>query len=126
MLRLTNDFEWADLTSNFCTNSNKYNPSHNKRTLTDSDSMELVKDFNIYPNPTDDLVNVEVELKDGAAYTIEMLDLSGRVIYSSVISSQEFNNATYQINTSSFENGIYFVNVTEGDHRMTKRLIITR
>jgi len=94
--------------------------------FTDNIAEEIIYDFNLYPNPTDNLVNVEVYIVDEATYTIEVLDLSGRAIYNRSISSQEFNNATMSINTSSFESGIYFVNVIEGTNRMTKRLVITR
>lgn len=111
----------------YCSSTSKYNPVYSKRDLfSEAIEQEIEYDFNLYPNPTDDLVNVEVALRDGANYTIEMLDLSGRVVYTQTLSSSQFNNSTHQINTSNFESGIYFVNVTEGDNRMTKRLIITR
>ncbi len=82
--------------------------------------------FNIYPNPTDNLVHIEVDLIEGATYDIQVLDLSGRAVYYRSVSSSEFNNSTMSINTSSFESGIYFVNVIEGTNRLTKRLVIAR
>jgi hypothetical protein len=119
-----------DLTD-FCDKigTHKYNPVATKRDMIveeDVKEKEVVYSFNLYPNPTDNLVNVEVELVDGATYTIEILDLSGRVIYNRNLNSAEFNNSTAAINTSSFESGLYFVNVIEGTNRLTKRLVIAR
>lgn len=120
----------SDLTT-FCDGllPNTYNPVAAKKDFfknEDDKEKEQFYNFNLYPNPTDDLVNVEVELVDGATYTLEVLDLSGRAVYNRTLSSAEFTNSTLAINTSSFESGIYFVNVTEGENRMTKRLVITR
>lgn len=106
-----------------------YNPLSTKRDFNADnieDKTERTYSFNLYPNPTDDAINVEVELRENATYNIEVLDLSGRSVFSRVATSQEFNAATITINTSSFNSGIYFVNVTEGENRMTKRLIIAR
>ena len=112
----------------FCDNNNigSYQAYAPKRTIINSQESTKANSFNLYPNPTDNLVNVQVELVDGAIYNITVIDLSGRVIYTRNLTSQEFENSTININTSSFESGIYFVNVTEGANRMTKRLVITR
>jgi hypothetical protein len=116
--------------ASFCTGPTKiYNPALAKKDFFENeDDKEETQsyNFNLYPNPTDNLVNIEVELVDSATYTLEVLDLSGRVVYNRTLNSSEFDNSTTAINTSSLESGIYFVNVTEGDNRMTKRLIITR
>ena len=107
----------------------KHNPVLTKRDIfTEGEDIyeEKTNDFNLYPNPTDDAVNVSVDLVEGATYFITVINLSGRVIYTRNLTSQEFDNSTININTSSFESGIYFVNVTEGANRMTKRLVITR
>lgn len=119
---------------NFCKSDNYRVKAVDYNKKSPIDSSIVVKDdllpipfsFNLYPNPTDNLVNVEVELVDGATYTIEILDLSGRVIYNRNLNSAEFNNSTAAINTSSFESGLYFVNVIEGTNRLTKRLVITK
>lgn len=114
---------WCELSS-----AGTYNPVATKRDFITEKGQKEEKEynFNLYPNPTDNLVNIEVDLIDMATYTIDVLDVSGRAIYNRTASSQEFNNNTWSINTSSFESGIYFVNVRQGAHTMTKQLVITR
>lgn len=123
------NFIATDLSS-FCNTSvPNYNPVLPKKDFIIDEKVESrnnLYSFNLYPNPTDDVVNIEVDLVDMATYTIEVLDLSGRAIYNRTTSSREFNDNTWSINTSSFESGIYFVNVRQGANTMTKRLVITR
>ena len=62
--------------------------------------------INVYPNPANTVLNVENPDFEDA--TLEILDLSGKVLYSDVLG---FNNS---INMSSYANGIYLVRV-KGD-----------
>lgn len=82
--------------------------------------------FALYPNPTDELVNISVDVVDGATYTIHVLEITGRMVYSRTMSAAEFTNSTTTINTSSMESGMYFVTIREGTNTMTKRLVIVR
>jgi len=112
----------------FCNNNStgSYKAHASKRSFYPIVNSDNTQRFNIYPNPTDNLVHIEVDLIEGATYDIQVLDLSGRAVYYRSVSSSEFNNSTMSINTSSFESGIYFVNVIEGTNRLTKRLVIAR
>lgn len=102
-------------------------PSMNKREVEQEENLpDKLVNFNLYPNPTDNLVNVEVEWKEDESYTIAILDVSGRAMYTTTLASDEFIGGTATINTSSLESGIYFVNVIQGTRKMTKRLLITR
>lgn len=128
-----NNFVVTDITAlnTFCTSNNPqtYNPVVPKRDLmpdVEESDKPVTYNFNLYPNPTDNLVNVAVEWEENQTYTIAVLDISGREVLTSILVSEEFIGGTTTINTSSLESGIYFVNVRQGAHTMTKRLVITR
>jgi hypothetical protein len=61
---------------------------------------------NIYPNPSDDLINIEVGEKHHA--TIEIYNVSGRLVY-----SKELNSKVEKIDLSGFSRGMYLVKVSQ-------------
>ena len=79
---------------------------------------EPVKDFYISPNPN----NGEFELNlsyIGENTTIEILDLSGKLIYHSKI-----NHKNKSININSISRGVYLISLIENGNKKTKKLII--
>jgi uncharacterized protein (DUF2249 family) len=75
--------------------------------------------FNIYPNPTNSILNLKLLLFNNEAITIEFTDVLGQVVLSKTITE---NNT--QLNLSTFEKGIYFVTLTSENKTATKKLII--
>ncbi len=67
--------------------------------------------FRIYPNPSNDKVNVFLDspgLKHGH---IQIADVTGRVVYSSVVSDAQMKDSGLSISVSNFEAGVYFISV---------------
>jgi photosystem II stability/assembly factor-like uncharacterized protein len=72
--------------------------------------------FTLYPNPTNDIVNLE-NLKAGTMITV--YDVTGKVVYSELVSS-----TVSVIATSAWENGLYLVQTTyEGLSQQTKLVV---
>jgi hypothetical protein len=74
----------------------------------------------LYPNPTNGLLNVKLGNMYGQAI-ITVMDLKGSVVLQKSTSAK--NN---QIDLTNVENGIYFVQVTEDDAVITKKIIVTK
>lgn len=68
----------------------------------DDDNFSSLK---LYPNPTSSTLNIESDL---SSYTFEIVDLMGKVVYSS-----ESSVSNSKVDVSSFENGTYIV-ITNG------------
>jgi hypothetical protein len=69
--------------------------------------------FNIYPNPTSEMVNFSSPILKNSQVSI--VDVNGKEVLSTLVSNQ--NN----INVSNLENGVYFIQVTiEGKKRIKK------
>ena len=79
--------------------------------------MEEV-DFDIYPNPANEQVLIEL---DNDTYTIEIVDVTGKVISS----TQSNGNTT--ISTVNYANGLYFVKVSsiDGTATSTTKLMVS-
>ena len=80
---------------------------------------ELEEKLVFYPNPTTGLVNIDNKQLYGANYEIRVFDPIGKLISAT-------KNAE-QIDLSSYENGIYFLQVSDGIHAtFTKKLSVIK
>ena len=69
---------------------------------------------NAYPNPVSTQFNVELNAINAGTYTVELMDLAGRVIYSDVITATEgINNAV--IDVATYAKGVYTMSVRNSD-----------
>ncbi len=65
---------------------------------------------NAYPNPVSTQLNIELNAINAGNYTLELMDLAGRVIYSDVITATEgINNAV--IDVATYAKGVYTMRV---------------
>ena len=63
--------------------------------------------FKVFPNPTKELMNVVFELENIEDISWQVKDLSGRSIMNGTHSNPEMGKNKFQVNTSSWTNGIY-------------------
>jgi hypothetical protein len=73
--------------------------------------------LNIYPNPTNGLLNIDLKEENNGA-VVEITDAVGKVVLSEKLSSQQS-----VINVQYLNNGIYFVKVSWQHHYQTIKLI---
>lgn len=77
----------------------------------------------IYPNPTQNYLNIELLLENKQNFNIKILAITGQVIYNEVISnaSGEINK---QLDLSEFNKGIYFLQLINDSGIITRKLIL--
>ncbi|UCH15589.1 MAG: T9SS type A sorting domain-containing protein, partial [Bacteroidales bacterium] len=68
----------------------------------------------IYPNPTDDMLNIEISDAGSQGIEIEILDITGTLIYQKQLSSSGAH-FTEKIDLSGYAKGIYLVKVRQAD-----------
>ena len=79
--------------------------------------------FSVFPNPAEDVLNIEIEFKELADIRISLLDVMGRTVL-------DFNDASvqvgkYNLNVNALTKGVYFVRLIESDgSSRTKKIII--
>ena len=67
-----------------------------------------------YPNPVSSNLTVELEATNSGAYTVELMDLSGRVVYSTELTAViGFNSKV--IDVTNFSKGVYTLSVKNND-----------
>lgn len=74
--------------------------------------------FNIYPNPTSDILNIEQNTVN--EMSISIVDLSGKEVFY----ENKINKKTTNIDVSQLNSGIYFIILNSVDNIETKKIII--
>ncbi len=80
-----------------------------------------LNDFAIYPNPTNDLVNIQFESQSTADISVSIHDLRGRLIF-----TQSYKNTgkfEQEISLGNTQSGIYMVTVMDGSRKEVKKLL---
>jgi hypothetical protein len=82
-----------------------------------------IQSFNLFPNPATTSATIEIIIENEADVQLAVYDMSGKVV-----SSRDYGTlnttSTVNINTSSFEAGVYLVELTVNNVKMTKRLAV--
>ncbi|MFI5219655.1 MAG: SBBP repeat-containing protein [Bacteroidia bacterium] len=77
-------------------------------------------DVNVFPNPSSDDFTFEIENGNGESVTVEIFDVTGKMIWSETI-----HNSTFIIQHSSLSPGIYSAVITVGENKKSIRIIKT-
>ncbi len=89
-----------------------------KRTIGMNDQANK-EDCYIYPNPVNDNLYVSLSNFYNKEYTIEISDLSGRILY-----KQNATSKTTQIDISTYKSGVYICKIYNNEKIQTKKIII--
>ncbi|PCJ64606.1 MAG: hypothetical protein COA58_12780 [Bacteroidetes bacterium] len=81
-------------------------------------------DIAAYPNPANDILNVEITHTQISGVKLELVDLTGKTVVSHQV-EDVFSTIAYQINVSAVENGIYILKVTNGDEILTTKVTVS-
>ena len=76
-----------------------------------------LEDFDVYPNPTKDMVTIE--LPNANRFLINVLDISGRTIL-----TESSNSMTHNIQVGNLVNGSYFVEVVSDGKILGRKQIV--
>ncbi len=82
--------------------------------------------FNIYPNPNVGVVNIQLENAFGISTTnVKVVDVLGSVVYENNSLAMDNTNIA-QLNLKHLKVGVYFIELTINDKKITKKLIIKK
>jgi len=90
------------------------------RTIHVKRSANGFKNGRLYPNPTEDILNIEYYGKNQGNILIVITDLVGKVVavHSTTVNVGE---NTFEISTTDLSSGVYFLTIRDGGVLMTKR-----
>lgn len=81
-------------------------------------------EVNIGPNPASNEMSISIETGNHDPITLQIIDAQGKTVL-----AQQFESGAdrmLDLDVSNWANGIYWAQVTMGNHRVTKKVIITK
>ncbi len=97
----------------------KSNIKNNRTVGIKSDIKNVITKIKVYPNPANDLLNVDISLSKEAQATITLENMLGAFVY-----TMQTNKPINSINTSNLMSGVYFVKVKTGKGISIEKIII--
>ena len=79
--------------------------------------------FNIFPNPSDGVFNISLNSNNTEKATIQLFDMSGRLITQNIFDSSESQINT-SVDYSNVSEGIYLMKISKGNEIGTKQIVI--
>ena len=79
-----------------------------------------------YPNPVNDMLNLEISMLESTHANISVVDMLGREVISLGEVSLATGNNKFEINTSNLSNGVYFVKIISNAGITSKKISVNR
>lgn len=80
----------------------------------------------VYPNPVNNNASIALTLKQESPVKVQVYNSLGALVYSGQETKLAQGKQKISLDCSSFNSGIYFVNINAGDDKITKRMVINR
>ena len=78
--------------------------------------------YNIYPNPTNDNINIQISNKYNGKVYIEIYSISGSLL-EKIVYEKTDNELFKTINIGDFSNGVYMLNIRFNDKKIVNQII---
>ncbi len=88
------------------------------------EQMLSSNNINVFPVPSVGIVNISLGEIEFPEVKVEICNAVGAIVYSKIWST--VSNDLLQADLSSFDNGFYFVNVSNGNKKVTKKFMIIK
>jgi len=88
----------------------------------EDEQEDAAVDFNVYPNPNNGLFTMKVSSNVATTYTMNVRNMVGQTVMSEAINVN--GNAVKQMDLTSFDKGVYFVSLENGDDRLVRKVVV--
>ena len=86
--------------------------------------MEGLNQLNLFPNPTQDVAQLQIELANEEEVQLTIYNLNGQEVQR--FPSQLGRNHNYQINLANYSAGVYLARIIVGEQVLTERIILQK
>ncbi|MEM7163092.1 MAG: T9SS type A sorting domain-containing protein [Bacteroidota bacterium] len=91
----------------------------------DINELNPIQNLNVYPNPAEDFVTIEFNSIETGQLTLELFDISGRLLDTQVLNSSN-GFMRQEVNLSQYERGSYVLRLRHGAFSNTARFTLIR
>jgi hypothetical protein len=85
-------------------------------------TIETENNFNVFPNPTDGPISVDVDLPSSDKVNVEVFNIMGQRVYENSMSPAALKNSSLDL--SALDKGFYFLTITSGENKMVSRILL--
>ena len=93
----------------------------NEQTTSITDIPTFISNFNLFPNPSSGVVQVELSLLEKEAMKLQVLNSTGQFVFQQAYAKNDYFAET--IDLSGFPNGVYFVKINTSQQTASRKLI---
>lgn len=93
--------------------------------VTSVQELEAAESLKVYPNPFNDVLNVELDLDGTSQVTVALYDMLGSVVYTESANYSSGINLL-SIESAGLQNGVYFLNVNINGELRTEKVVLNR
>ena len=102
-------------------------PAENNPNLSiDSKNIENFDRFVVSPNPAVEMASFSFYNNDAKYLSLEIYDLLGNLVYADQLKGCVQTEQTYNVNTSSFNNGVYLYKMSTSNASHSGRLVVNK
>lgn len=113
---------WSSM-QNFTTLAGPGAPPPSSRIKQYGSIDEVIDRLDLYPNPNNGEFNLEIESQFGMDYRIEIVSITGQLVYSNQIKSEQ-NYFALPINIENKTPGVYLFKLVGNEGIMTRRIVV--
>ena len=77
----------------------------------------------VFPNPASQKATLRINAKQNGNVTIQLQDVTGRILKSNSIDVAK-GNQDIALDLKGYASGSYFVTISEGNYKITKKLLV--
>jgi hypothetical protein len=81
------------------------------------------ENINVFPNPSNDYLNVDFTLNKISDVTVSLVDMTGKTVYNNTLTSLNGNQGLV-INTMNLANGMYTLSLRTAEGNITRKVSI--
>jgi len=85
--------------------------------------VNLKNSIVVYPTPTSDVINIEINNEFKGQITLEITDITGKVIQTQVTEKQS-DQLTHKIDVAALSSGFYLMKVTQNGHSAAAKFVV--
>lgn len=85
------------------------------------DINETEFDVTIFPNPANESTNIHITGNANGLFDLEIVDARGRIV-----KSEEDQQRKFVLDLSQFENGVYYLTITNNNVKKVSKLIVNQ
>lgn len=81
--------------------------------------------FNVFPNPTQGILNISIALQQPGALTLTVTDMLGNQVYREVVDNYDAKQQLYrQVNLADKAKGTYIVHIESNGHSLSRQVVV--